>query len=162
VERRILTISPGIPLNPNGFAGLDDYDIETSDFIVVWTSGNLKAISIACGRETEHADVGNVFHAALSSPNFWTINLNEIQAWKLYKYINDIKYVGKLEPDLIATWLRDEVGRSPYVVLACFTPFTKGELNTRDLTNLQMSHTSFSPSQALLRSRTGARVALRV
>ena len=42
------SISPGIRFNPDGFAGLDKHDIETADFIGIWTSGSLKRISAAC------------------------------------------------------------------------------------------------------------------
>jgi hypothetical protein len=97
------SISPGIRLNPHGLVGLDNYCIKTSGFFGVWTSGNLKAASINCGQEIEHANVKNAFHIALSRPNFWTINCNETQAWTLSVHIKHIKYIGKLKSDLIAT-----------------------------------------------------------
>ena len=67
------SISPGIHHNPNGFAGLDNYDIETTDFIGMWTSGSLKRISAASGQQKDRSDVKSAFHIALTSPNLWSI-----------------------------------------------------------------------------------------
>ena len=53
----LLSISPGIRFNPDRFAGIDKHDIETANFIGMWTSGSLKQISAACGQRKERPDV---------------------------------------------------------------------------------------------------------
>jgi hypothetical protein len=98
-----LSISPGIRLNPDRFAGLDNFDIETADLVGVWTGGNLKTISTDGGRETERGDVKQTFHSALSCPNYWTVSRDELQAWTLSTRLKRIKYVGRLEPALVTT-----------------------------------------------------------
>jgi hypothetical protein len=142
------SISPGIQFNPNGFAGLNNFDIKTADLIGVWTGGNLKTISIACGREMVRGDVKQTFHITLSSPNYWTVHRDELQAWTLSTQLNRIKYVGRLDPELVVTWLRDEVGLTAYDVLARFAPFEHQAYDTDVITNPRASFTSFTPPEA--------------
>ena len=63
---------------PYSDTGLNNYDTDTADLVTVWTSSNIKAISVACGREKGRANVKNAFHIALSSPNIWTIDSDEL------------------------------------------------------------------------------------
>ena len=141
------SISLGIRLNPNGFAGLDNYDIETADFVAVWTHGNVKAISAICNRETSRTDVRKAFYDTLSTPGLWTIDGDELQSWGVSSALKRIKYVGQLDPALIAAWLRSEVGLTTFDVVARFAPFAQRAFGAVALTNPRESHTSLFPAE---------------
>jgi hypothetical protein len=143
----LLLISPGIQFNPNKFAGLHNFDIETMDLVGVWTGGNLKTISIACGSKMECEDMKQTFYITLSSHNYWTVSHNKLQAWALSTQLKHIKYVGRLDPELVATWLQ-EMGLTAYDVLAQFFPFTHWTYNTNVITNPRASFTLFTPPEA--------------
>ena len=113
-------ISPGIRLNPSGYAGLENYNVETADFFETWTSGNVGAIASLSGRELDRPDVKEAFRVIIASPNLWTLN-NGAQV--LSSSLKRLRYVGALKPALIATWLREKVGLTPYDVVARFAPF---------------------------------------
>ena len=119
------SISPGIRFNPDGFAGLDKHDIETADFIGMWTSGSLKRISAACGQRKERPDVKSAFHIALTSPNLWPTNPGVLRIWHLSPNLKRLRYEGILEPEPIALWLRKEVGLASYDIQARFAPFSR-------------------------------------
>ena len=124
------SISPGIRRNPNGFARLDNHDIETADFIGMWTSGSLKRISAASGQQKDRSDVKSAFHIALTSPNMWQIAPDELQPWVLSPNLRRLHYTGILEPDPIALWLRNEVGLTSRDVQSRFGPFARRAFDT--------------------------------
>ena len=124
------SISPGIRRNPNGFAGLDNYDIETADFIGMWTSGSLKRISAASGQQKDRSDVKSAFHIALTSPNIWQIAPEQLQPWLLTPNLRRLRYDGTLEPESIALWLRKEVGLTSCDVQTRFGPFSRRAFDT--------------------------------
>ena len=117
------SISPGIRFNPNGFAGLDKHDIDTANFIRMWTSGSLKRISMACGQKKDCLDVKSAFHIALTSPNIWDTNPKVLHTWVPTPNLKCLQYDGILEPDPIALWLHKEVGLMPFDVQTRFAPF---------------------------------------
>lgn len=84
----------------------------------------------------------------LSSPNLWKIDRDELHAWTLSSLLRRIKYVGKLKPVLIPTWLCSEVGLTSYDVVACFAPFAYLAFESHALTNPRASHTSLVPPEA--------------
>ena len=111
-------ISPGIRTNPNGFAGLKNYDIETADYIHLWMGGSMMAISDACGVEKLRDDVKATFLTTLTSLDLWPLEYNKPEACVLSPLLQCIKYTGSLKPATIATWLRDKVGLMAYDVVA--------------------------------------------
>ena len=117
------SISLCICFNPNGFARLDKHDIDTTDFIRMWTSGSLKCISTACGQKKDRLDIKSAFHIALTSPNIWDTNPEVLHTWVLTPNLKRLRYDGILEPDPIALWLRKEVGLMPFDVWTRFAPF---------------------------------------
>jgi len=135
------SISPGIRLNPQGFAGLDNHDIDTADLIRMWTSGNLKKISTACGQQKDRPDVKGAFHIAITSPNFWASGVAVTQPWRPSTSLKRLRYIGKLEPAIIATWLREEVGLNAYEVASRFQPFSLRAFNTDAATNARKQYT---------------------
>ena len=137
----LLSISPGIRLNPQGFAGLDNHDIDTADLIRMWTSGNTKLISKACGQQKGRHDVKNAFHIALTSPNLWSTGVAVLHPWEPSTNLKRLRYIGKLEPATIAAWLRDEVGLHDHDVSCRFKPFSFRAFDTDANTNPRKSHT---------------------
>ena len=117
------SISPGICSNPNGFAGLDNYDINTTNLIGMWTSGSLKRISLACGQPKDHSDVKSAFHIALTSPNIWDTSPGEPHTQGPTLNLKHLQYGGSLEPDPIAQWLHNEVGLMSHDIHTLFAPF---------------------------------------
>jgi hypothetical protein len=141
------SISPGIRLNPQGFAGLDNYDIDTADLICMWASGNVKQISRACGQQRDHSDVRNAFHIALTSPNIWSPAALSLQPWTPSTNIKRLRYVGTLEPTVIADWLRNEVGLNSHNVFSCFKPFSPRAFDTDAKTNPRKHSTDLDQSE---------------
>ena len=117
------SISPGICFNPNGFARLDKYDIDTTDFIRMWTSRSLKHISTACGQKKDCSDIKSTFHIALMSPNIWDANPEVLHTWVPTPNLKRLQYDSILEPDPITLWLCKEVGLAPFDARTCFVPF---------------------------------------
>ena len=140
-------ITPGIRHNPNGFAGLNNFDIEMADFFNVWTSGNPKAISKICNRETHRTNVKDAFRVVLSSPNLWQLEPSELSVGSLSPLLLHLRYVDRLEPELIADWLRNKVGLTMYNMVACFAPFAYRSFNINTLSNPRMSHTTLVPGE---------------
>ena len=138
------SISPGIRPNPNGFAGLDKHDIETADFIGMWTSGSLKRISAACGQRKERPDVKSAFQIALTSPNLWHTNPGVLRIWHLTPNLKRLRYEGILEPEPIALWLRKEVGLASYDIQARFAPFSRRAFDTDAQTNPRVHFTMYT------------------
>ena len=136
------SISPGIRFNPNGFAGLDKHDIDTADFIRMWTSGSLKRISTACGQKKDRSDVKSAFHIALTSPNIWHTDSEVLQTWIPTPNLKRLRYDGILGPDPIALWLRKEVGLTPFDVRTRFAPFARRAFDTDATTSPRAYFTS--------------------
>jgi len=134
-------ISPGIRFNPQGFAGLDNHDIDTADLIRMWTGGSLKLISHACGQRKERSDVKNAFHIALTSPNIWSPAALMQQGWVPSSNLKRLRYTGKLEPALVATWLHDEVGLTSHDVSSQFKPFSLRAFHTDAQSNPRKQYT---------------------
>ena len=147
VANPLSAITPGIRHNPNGFAGLDNFDIETADYFNVWTSGNPKAISKICNRETHRTDVKDAFRVVLSSPNLWQLEPSELSAGSLSPLLLRLRYVDRLEPELIADWLRNKVGLTAYDVVARFAPFAYRSFDIDALNNPRASHTTLVPGE---------------
>ena len=99
-------ILPGIHHNLDGFAGLDNYDINTANLIGMWTSGSLKCISAASGQQKDCSDVKSTFHIALTSPNLWQIPSENCLPGVLLPNLRRLCYNGLLEPDPIVLWLQ--------------------------------------------------------
>ena len=142
------SISPGIRLNPNGFAGLDNHDIDTADFVRMWTSGSLKRISTACGQEKDRSDVKSAFHIALTSPNIWGTKPGVLQTWVPTPNLKRLRYDGILEPNPIALWLRKEVGLTSFDVQTRFAPFARRAFDTNASTNPRAYFTTFVSPEA--------------
>ena len=134
-------ISPGIRLNPNGFAGLDNADIDTADLIHMWTSGNLKQVSKACGQEKSRSDVKSAFHIAITTPNLWTTGAGTLQPWIPSTNLRRLRYVGNLDTTTIANWLRNEVGLTFNDVTSRFRPFALRAFEFDAVTNPRRAYT---------------------
>ena len=140
-------VSPGIRLNPQGFAGLDNHDIDTADLIRMWTSGNPRLISKECGQQRDRHDIKNAFHIALTSLNLWSTGIAVLHAWEPSANLRRLRYVGKLEPAIIAAWLRDEVGLTAHDVSCRFRPFSFRAFDTNATTNPRKLHTELVPPE---------------
>ena len=140
-------VSPSIRLNPQGFAGLDNHDINTADLICMWTSGNPRLISKECGQQRDRHDIKNVFHIALTSPNLWSTGIAVLHAWELSANLRCLRYVGKLEPAIITAWLRDEVGLTAHDISCRFRPFSFRAFDTNATTNPRKLHTELVPPE---------------
>ena len=134
-------ISPGIRLNPNGFAGLDNSDIDTADLIHMWTSGNLRQVSKACGQEKSRSDVKSAFHIAITTPNLWTTGAGTLQPWVPSANLRRLRYVGNLDTATIADWLRNEVGLTFNDVTSRFRPFALRAFEFDAVTNPRKAYT---------------------
>ena len=58
-----------------------------------------------------------------------------------------LRYVGKLEPAIIAAWLRDEVGLTAHDVSCRFRPFSFRAFDTNATTNPRTPHTELVPPE---------------
>ena len=82
----------------------------------MWTSVSIKLVSRACRQQRVRHDVKHAFYIALTSPNLWSTGVVVLQCWEPSTDLKFLRYIGKLEPDIIATWLRDEMGLAAHGV----------------------------------------------
>src|SRR5258706_6863325 len=78
----------------------------------------------------EHPDVRSVLGIVIISPNFWHNSTSVPQVWTPS---TNLKCPGKLESEIIATWLRDEMGLTSRNVQTFSMSFTLCTCNTTNL-----------------------------
>jgi len=83
----------------------------------------------------------------LTSPNIWPSATLMQQGWVPSSNMKRLRYTGKLEPALIATWLREEVGLTSHNVSLRFKPSSLRAFHANARSNPRTQYTDLVPPE---------------
>ena len=113
-------ISPGCCLHTDGYAGLYTPDVQLWSMIHIATDVDSAKLTATTQRTVTSADLKKMLKDVLCSNNHFQMTGPDDSRFLLPRLAH---YDGPLDPIHIATWLRDVVGMTPFMVHAYFRPF---------------------------------------